>query len=463
MNFNFDLNLVQSQKLVLTPQVKQALEILGIGSQELFEYVEEEMETNPALEAADDSEIDEHESHGTGHLEDEWDDNIRKGEQYGLPGIDIIESISDFTVDKSSVRLSLKEHLMFQLNTSDLDEEFRILGGHIIDNVDENGYLTAGLPEIAAYFNVPLKKLDKVLKALQTFDPPGVCARNLKECLAIQLRQMDIMDENVFMLVDNYLDSLAANKITQISRSTGLSARKIAGIYEIIKKLEPKPGREFFDSDDVKYIIPDCIVKKINNRLEVLINEEAFPLVNICSYYRKVIKEDINIEAKKFIQSRIDSGQWLIKCIELRKNAIRKISECIIDKQGEFFEKGKSHIKPLTMKQVAQETDMHESTVGRTINAKYLQCVWGVFELRYFFTAKNSNGCGGNLTYEDIRKRLECLLKDEDKTTPITDSRLSEMLRNEGVEISRRTVARYRQDMGIPAAFKRKNTSAFKV
>ncbi len=454
MNFSFDLNLVQSQKLVLTPQVKQALEILGMSSQELFEYVEEEMETNPALEAADDSEIDEHENYNEKLDEDEWEEAVHKGKRYEIQDVGTI----DFTIDESSVRLSLKEHLMFQLNTYDLGEEFRAIGEYIIDNTDENGYLTAELSEIAAYFNVPAKRVIKVLEILQTFDPPGICARNLKECLLIQLRQMDIVDENAFMLVEQHLDSLAGNKISKVAKSTGLSVQRITGIYEVIKKLEPKPGREFYNSDDVKYIFPDCMVKKIDNRLEVLINEESFPVVNICSYYRKVVKEDINVEARKFIQSRIDSGQRLIECIELRKNAIRKIAECIVTKQAEFFKKGKSFIKPLTMLQIARETDMHESIVGRTVNSKYLQCSWGVFELRYFFTAKASDRYGKNLSNEDIRKRLEYLLENEDKTAPLTDSELWEMLMNEGVKISRRTVAKYRLELGIPAAFKRKNT-----
>ncbi len=456
MEFNFDLNLVQSQKLVLTPQVKQALEVLRMNSQELFEYIEEQLETNPALEAVDESEMNDHQDLNVKLLEDEWEENINKKEQYGVQGDDTFEDISDFTIDKSSVRLSLKEHLMFQLNTSDLDEEFRVLGEFVIDNIDENGYLKTGLSEIASYFNVPVKRLGKVLDVLQTFDPPGICARNLKECLLIQLRQMDVVDQNVFVLVEDYLDSLADNKITFVAKSTGLNVHKVAELYEFIKKLEPKPGREFYSSDDVKYIIPDCIVKKIKSRYEVLINEDAFPIVNISSYYRKVVKEDINIEAKKFIQSRIDSGLWLIKCIEQRKNTIRKVAECIVNKQSEFFEKGRNYIKPLTMKEIAHEINMHESTVSRTVNTKYLQCAWGVFELRYFFTAKISSGCGNDISSENVKERLKKLFKDEDKMAPLSDSGISEILKKEGIKISRRTVAKYRAELGISVASKRK-------
>ncbi len=457
MDFNFDLNLVQSQKLVLTPQVKQALEILKMNCQELFEYVEEQLEINPALEVAEDDGLSGQEDYSAEAGEDEWEENIAGKEELKTQDADALEDISDFTVDRSSVRLSLKEHLMFQLNTtSELSEKFKAIGEYIIDNIDENGYLTAELPEIAFYFNLPVKKVKRILEFLQTFDPPGICARNLKECLLIQLKQIGGIDENVYRMVELYLDNLADNKIDDVAKNTGLSVKKVTEIFEFIKTLEPKPGREFYSDNHIKYITPDCSVKKIKNRFEVLINEEAFPVLNISGYYRKVVNEDINIEAKKFIQSRINSGLWLIKCIEQRKSTIRSVAECIVSKQIEFFEKGRNYIKPLIMKKVAEEINMHESTVSRTVNSKYLQCVWGVFELRYFFTAKTSTGFGKGISNSDIKEILKEIYKREDKKAPLSDNQIRELLSKEGIGISRRTVAKYRLEIGVPSAAKRK-------
>lgn len=456
MDFNFDLNLVQSQKLILTPQVKQALEILRMNGQELIEYVEEQLEINPALEVDDENEFTGQEEYSSENEEDDWEEALDSVRIKGTQEQDNFKEISDFTVDKSSVRLSLKEHLRFQLNTSELSEKMRLVGEYIIDNIDENGYLTTGLSEIASFLNIPVKETAKVLEVLQTFDPPGISARSLKECLLIQMDQMDNVDDIVYRVVEDYLDDLAENKIAAVAKGTGLSVGKVSEIFEFIKTLEPKPGREFYSDDDIKYIIPDCMVKKIKNKFEVLINEETLPMLNISSYYRKVVNEDINIEAKKFIQSRIDSGSWLIKCIEQRKNTIRKIVEVIVEKQSDFFEKGKNYIKPLTMKEVAGVVGMHESTVSRTVNSKYLQCSWGVFELRYFFTARISSSSGKEISNDNIKEKLKKIIKLEDKKAPLNDSQITELLKQEGIEISRRTIAKYRAEIGIPTVSKRK-------
>lgn len=456
LDFNFDLNLVQSQKLILTPQVKQALEILRMNGQELIEYIEEQLEINPVLEVDDENELTEQEEYALEDEGDDWEEARGSIVGKGTQDEDSFKEISDFTVDKSSVRLSLKEHLRFQLNTSMLSERMRLIGEYIIDNIDENGYLTIGLTEIASFLNIPVRETAKVLGVLQKFDPPGICARSLKECLLIQLDQMDNVDENVYRVVEYYLDNLAENKITAVAKSTGLSVGKVAEIFEFIKTLEPKPGREFYCDDEVKYIVPDCMVKKIKNKFEVLINEEVLPILNISSYYRKVVNEDINIEARKFIQSRIDSGLWLIKCIEQRKNTIRKIAETIVEKQSDFFEKGKNYIKPLTMKEVARIVGMHESTVSRAVNSKYLQCSWGVFELRYFFTAKISTCSGKEISNDNIKEKLKSIIKHEDKKAPFNDSQITELLKQEGIEISRRTIAKYRAEIGIPTVSKRR-------
>lgn len=456
LDFNFDINLVQSQKLLLTPQLKQALEILRMNCQELSEYVQEQLEVNPVLELVEDEGCPDEDSYVTTIEQVEWEDEMDRRRGMKEQEEEISYHGNDMTVDRSSVRLSLKEHLLFQLHTSGLDEDQILIGEYLIGNIDENGYLAAGIGEVAQFFNIPASRVNRVLEHIQTFDPPGICARNLKECLLIQLRQMGDVDPNVITVVEKHLDNVASNKVTVVAKSMGLDHQRVTEIFDFIKTLEPKPGREFGSSEDIKYITPDVIVKEMKNKFEVLINEDSLPLLNVNEYYRGIISEDIGSETRKFIQNKIDSATWLIKCIEQRKNTTRKIAECIVGKQAEFFGKGKNHLRPLTMKAIAREVGMHESTVSRTVNGKYIQCAWGIFEMRYFFTGRISASSGEEVSTENIKARLKSVIKEEDKRNPLSDSDIAEILQKEGLEISRRTVAKYRAEMGIPVVSQRK-------
>ncbi|MFZ5988297.1 MAG: RNA polymerase factor sigma-54 [Bacillota bacterium] len=456
MDFYFDLSLVQSQKIILTPQLRQALEILKMNSQELSEYIQNEMETNPALEISPGYSEPQEEVLPL-LIEDTLNDsyfNSRSG--YSGKSDESSDNFNNITLDNSTVRISLKEHLLLQLHILNIGQKEVEMGEYIIDNIDENGYLPINLSEVAAYFNMPLKKVEKTLKLLQTFDPPGICARDLKECLMIQLRQMDITDKEVFDIVENYLDELADNRISLIAKETGLSIGRVVEVFELIKTLEPRPGREFYCCEDVKYIVPDVIVKSINDRFEVIINEDSIPVVNVSSYYKNVLTEDLNIEAKKFIQSKIDSVHWLMKCIEHRKSTLIKVSECIVKNQADFFIKGKNNIKPLTMKELAREINVHESTVSRTVSGKYMQCSWGIFDMKYFFPLKVSSVSGVETTGDSIKMKIKGIISSEDKKSPLSDSDIVEILRKEDIEISRRTVAKYRTEMGILPSAKRK-------
>jgi len=447
LDFYFDLSLIQSQKIILTPQLRQAIEILKMNSQELSEYILREMETNPALEMNSPfSETQEE----TEELENDnyYDAGVRHD--------DSENRVSRVFLDTSAVGLSLKEHLLLQLHALSMSEIDIEIAEYLIDNVDDNGYLCINLSEVAAFFNIPIRKVEKNLNLLQTFDPPGICARNLKECLLIQLNQMEIQDRDILNIVMNHLDGLADNKLSAVAKETGLSIKRVAEVLEFIKTLEPRPGREFYGLDGVKYIIPDVTVKEINDRFEVLINEESTPPITISSYYKKVLKEDINIEAKKFIQSKIDSVAWLIKCIQQRKNTLIRVSEHIVNSQIEFFKKGKGYIKPLTMKEVAAMLDIHESTVSRTVSGKYLQCSWGVFDMKYFFPPRVLAASGKEITGNSIKKKIQGIIDSEDKKHPLSDSQIVDILKKEGLEISRRTVAKYRCDLKIPSSSKRK-------
>jgi RNA polymerase sigma-54 factor len=447
LDFYFDLSLIQSQKIILTPQLRQAIEILKMNSQELSEHILREMETNPALEMSSPfSETNEE----TKELENDnyYDAGVRHD--------DSENSVNRVFLDDSTVGLSLKDHLILQLHALSMSEIAIEIAEYLIDNVDDNGYLCINLSEVAAFFNTPIRKVEKILNLLQTFDPPGICARNLKECLLIQLNQMGIQDRDILNIVRDHLDGLADNKLSAVAKETGLSIKRVVEVLEFIKTLEPRPGREFYGLDGVKYIVPDVTVKEIDDRFEVLINEESTPSITISNYYRKVLKEDINIEAKKFIQSKIDSVAWLIKCIQQRKNTLIRVSEHIVNSQIEFFKKGKGYIKPLTMKAVAAMLDIHESTVSRTVSGKYLQCSWGVFDMKYFFPPRVLAASGKEIAVNSIKKKVKGIIDSEDKKHPLSDNKIVDILNKEGLEISRRTVAKYRCDLKIPSSSKRK-------
>jgi RNA polymerase sigma-54 factor len=384
LDLYFDLNLVQSQKVVLTPQLKQAYEILKMTSQELFEYVEEQLEVNPALEILD-------------TISTDFDDNYLEMENLLNWQVDLFseeifneryeddDEIDNFkTTTDLDEKLTLKEHLLFQLHTSDLSDGQICIGEYIIDNIDENGYLTIGLTEVAEFFNVSTIKVKKVLEHIQTFDPPGICARSLKECIYLQLKQANKCDRDILKIIEGYLDELAEERFDLISRETGLPIHKVEEVSKFLRTLEPKPGREYYDSNSVRYMIPDIVVKNISGKLEVTINEDSIPLLNINEYYRKILDADVGNEVKRFIINRIESATWLLKCIEQRKVILKKAADFLLQSQMEFFDKGKNYLKPVKLNVISDELGVHESIAEVILNGKYIQCSWGVFELKYF-------------------------------------------------------------------------------
>lgn len=357
MDYNIDFNLVRSQKLLLIPQLKQALEILEMSSQELFHHIEEQMETNPAIEAV---------------LDDKT-------------ACDYIgESQEALQPDDTPAVLSLKEHLLLQLKALELDRLQNMVGEYLIDNTDENGYLNADICEVATFFNISAARVCKVLEILQKFDPAGICARNLKECLLLQLRQMDEIDRNAIHIVDKHLDKLASFDAQTVSKITGIPLEEVFAIFNKIRSLEPRPGREFYDKESSGPLVADIIIRTMNGRLEALINDEAFPEVEISGDFSLPANDYPDAETGLFIRGSLNSAVWLIKCLEQRKNIILKTAQRLLECQQEFFNRGMGYLKRLDTSHFADMMDMHETILLKALTGKYLQCRWGVFELKYF-------------------------------------------------------------------------------
>jgi RNA polymerase sigma-54 factor len=358
LDFNLDFNLVRSQKLLLIPQLKLALDILSMDSRELLNFLEDQLETNPALEA---------------------DMDLR-------PVPESSEDETDVQLQEECANvLSLKQHLLIQLNTLHLDKSGLLIGEYLIDNTDDNGYLKADITEAAEFFNVPSDKVEAVLETLQSLDPPGICARNLCESLLLQLKQLDDTDEDAIKIVGNYLDRIAADDIKSVSDETGLTAERVREIFCKVKGLEPRPGREFYNEDAQSPAPPDIIIRETNDGLEVFNNEEAIPDICISESFQSGASLLAETEGGEYVHESVKSAVWLIKCLEQRKNIIFDIASKLLTFETDFFKNGIKSIQKLNKSSFAAALNMHESIFEKALNGKFLQCRWGTFDFGFFF------------------------------------------------------------------------------
>lgn len=478
MKLGYDLTIEQAQKLVMTPELIQAIQILQFNTQELDAYVEEQLLVNPVLEhsAAEVSEEGSREDHEESfpdaqnqdkpakdsHQEDfDWKEYIRD-RQYD----DISYRQGEYTPDEEkndpleryvSSDVTLPEHLLFQMQCAELSGEEKRVGDYIIESLDENGYLTSSAKEMAEAMGVPEEVIEKVLSVIQTFDPLGVGAADLQECLLIQLRQQGQLTELFELVIRNHLKDLAENRLGTIAREMGISTGEVQLISDVIRMLEPKPGRQFASQGETKYIVPDVIVEKIDEEYVVTINDNSTPHLMVSSYYQSLLHSAEQDEAlSKYLSDRVNSALWLIKSIEQRKQTIYNVVSAVVRYQKDFFEKGSKHLKTLTLKDIAEELGIHESTVSRSINGKYMQCCRGVFEIKYFFSAGVSGSAGEGISSNSIKEFIKEIVDEEDPKSPHSDQDMAEMLQKKGIKISRRTVAKYRDEMHILSSSRRK-------
>ena len=345
------------------------------------------------------------------------------------------------------------EHLLIQLQFSGLGEDDAKIGRYIIEGIDDNGYLTMSADEIAKTMRCDADTVERVLDVIQTFEPTGVGARDLKECIKIQLAAMGELTENFEYIIENMLEELAGNKIAFIAKQLGIKTQEAQAMADLIKKLEPKPGRGYDSDQTVKYVIPDICVEKINDEYVVTTNDSGTPRLMISSYYNRLASEAKgNDELSKYLNNRFNSAIWLMKSIEQRKKTIYNVASAIVSYQQDFFDKGERYLKPLTLKQIADEVGVHESTVSRSINGKYMQCGYGVLELKYFFTSGVMSNEGEGISSNSIKYMIKEIIDGENPKKPYSDLKIAEMLGNDGIDISRRTVAKYREDMGVAAS-----------
>ncbi len=446
MKLGYDLTIEQTQKLALTPELIQAIQILQFSNQELDSYVQEQVLINPVIETAGEKPAEEFELPDPERVTDSYRGEYRREEKQQYP-----------YEQHAANDVTLVEHLMFQLQFAPLCEAKRKTGKYIIESLDDNGYLTQSRQELAAGLGLEPGEIEKVLDVIHTFDPAGVGAEDLSECLIVQLAAQDRLTELKQRVISDFLEDMASNRLAVIAKKLGADTEQIQKIADEIRTLDPKPGRAFASQDETRYITPDVFVEKEDGEYHVIINEGSVPHLMVSSYYRQVLRESANDRnLAEYLNDRINTANWLIKSIEQRKQTIYNVVSAVVRHQRDFFEYGPKHIKPMTLRQIAEDVGIHESTVSRSINGKYMQSPRGVFEIKYFFTSGVSAGGGEGMSSNAVKSIIREMVEKEDSKKPCSDQYMADRMQADGINISRRTVAKYREEMGIPSSQKRK-------
>jgi RNA polymerase sigma-54 factor len=466
-----------SQQLVMTPQLQQAIKLLQLSRLELQDMVLHELEENPVLEETleqdeikdiEQIEIEEKEpipleeseklkevTAGSDTIREmDWESyldgyNYSSGEHYNED--EERPSFENLLTKKET----LGGHLMWQLNLSRFDEQEKAIGTEIIGNIDDDGYLRMPLGEIAIICNISEELAENVLKRIQNFDPPGIAARNLRECLLIQVEQLGMVGGIVHFILRDHLKDLETRRYKQIAKALGVRIQDILVAAKIIAGLDPKPGH-IFTQEEVQYISPDIFVYKIGDDYVVTLNEDGMPILRINPYYLDVKEKELDSNTEEYVTEKMRSAQWLIKSIHQRQRTIFKAAKSIVKFQREFFEKGIEYLRPLVLRDVAEDIGMHESTISRVTTSKYMHTPQGIFEMKYFFNSSISVSGGESIASESVKWKIKELIDAEDQSKPLSDQTLAEMLASSSINIARRTVTKYREMLHIGSSSERK-------
>jgi RNA polymerase sigma-54 factor len=391
-------------------------------------------------------------------FDDNWENYFEDSSDVGpIPSeYEAVDSFPEPTITKSD---SLKEHLIWQLSLSDLSKYECEIGESVIDCIDDDGYLTLSVEELVEQSGVTQEQIEKIIKMIQTFDPIGVGARNLSECLEIQYHIFGIDEPLMLDMIRNYLPDLEHKRFQKIAKEKGIAVQIVQRIADQIGELEPKPGRKYsvFESE---YILPDVFVEKIDGEYQVRVNDDGAPPLRLSRKYRKMIedRENLTREEYEFLKNKVRSAVWLIENIEQRKRTLRKVTEHIISIQKDFLEEGISGLKPLRLRDVAEAVGVHEATVCRVVNNKYVQTSRGLFELKYFFSSSLDSTSAGadDHSAKSVMDKIKELIENENPQKPLSDQKIADILKKDGIVIARRTVAKYREKMDILPTSSRK-------
>ncbi len=460
----------------MTPQLQQAIKLLQLSRLELLETVSQEMEENPVLEEGADGESEQDEER------DAEKDEASEEPPPALPEVTVEERARD-DVDWEAylteyntgwaepryeerdapsfenitdTKTNLSSHLIWQLNMSSMDEVQKEIGIHIIGNLDENGYLDIPLEEISKVTGHPLKKVIETLRLIQAFDPVGVAARDTRESLLIQARFQNLEGTIVEKMIMEHLKDLEEKKYKRIADSLLVTVQDVIAAVSVIQGLDPRPGRVYLN-EEIIYITPDIYVVNVGDNYEIVPNEDGLPKLRINSYYKRLLqnKGSLSEETNAYIQEKLRSAAWLIKSINQRQRTLFRVTESIVRFQREFLDKGITHLRPLVLRNVAEDIEMHESTVSRVTTNKYVYTPQGLFELKFFFNSSIRRIDGEALASESVKEHIRNIIKKEDRAKPYSDKEIEKMMKGLNINVARRTVAKYRESMAILTSRKR--------
>jgi RNA polymerase sigma-54 factor len=485
------MKLVQrmSQRVVMTPLLQQAIQLLQLSTLELEQVVRKELEENPLLEevpvenaenpeaattpgttaeaptAAETAATTETPSKETSSVDGEKADDLPfdlssaifddHGDERTPVSMEERDELPFENLGRSDT--SLGEHLMEQLRLGTADKDVLRIGEAIIGNLDEDGYLRADVGEIAAGMGASPEAVEGALKLIHSFDPPGVAARSVQECLLLQLTADAEPDPVSVEIVERHFEDLERRRYAEIARAMKLPLERVMESIEEIQSLEPKPGRRF-SANDSRYVVPDVTIQKVGDDYVVILNEEGIPRLRVNSLYRSLLRRSGD-EAKQYVEQKLRSAVWLIKSVEQRQRTLRKVAQSLVNFQRDFLDKGLPHLRPLALRDVGDDISMHESTISRVTTNKYVQTPQGLFELKFFFHSGIASENGSMVSSVSVKKTIRDMVAGEDGGKPLSDQEIAQALQGQGLTIARRTVAKYREELGILPSHQRRLSS----
>lgn len=442
--------LEQQQKLIITPELKQAILVLQLPVAELEDYVAAEALDNPLLDLRADGEV-------TPSVDDtpepEWLEYFHDASDLGYlrPAAETLR-----TPEQAAPAPTLADHLAFQLAGLSVSEPLRRACSFLIDSLDQNGYLTLTVAEAAAAQQLRATLVGEALRLLQSFDPPGVGARTLSECLSLQLALRDDAYPLALAIIADHLDDLAAGRLARIATACDVPLTEVEAAAAVVRSLDPKPGRAFSTGENPRYIRPDAVIERVGDEYVVIINDPVTPRLRLSPYYRNLLNQGLDEKTQHYLQDRLRSALWLTRSLEQRRMTLYRIVEAIARFQHPFMAFGVRHLHPLTLRDVAEAIGLHESTISRATANKYVQTPQGCHALRFFFSSGVGQGVGGGVAATSVRQIIRDLIAAEDPSAPLSDEQIAARLDERGIPISRRTVAKYRTEAGLPSSTRRR-------
>jgi len=466
-----------TQQLIMTPQLQMAIKLLQLSRLELLNTIRNELEENPTLEEEiQDSTVEDSapdsaeaiiaaESDQTKEVTIEenipddidWNNYINEYSSSGRTHFESERRESPNFESFIAHKESLREHLLWQFLMTSPTEEEENIGSLIVGNLNDDGYLDSSVEDLAVMSGSDVEAVDRILSLMQTFDPVGVCARNLGECLLIQAKHFGLDNTIVIQIIENHLHHLENKNYRAIAKSLKANIEDVVTAIQVIKSLEPRPGRQFVE-EEPQYINPDVFVHKIEDEFVILVNDDGMPKLHVNNFYKNAFKEDGNFsdDAKEYIQEKMRSATWLIRSIHQRQKTIYRVMESILKFQRGFFEKGIAFLKPMVLRDVAEDIGMHESTISRVTTNKYVHTPRGIFELKYFFNSSIQRVQGEAMASASVQEKIRQIIESENPKKPYSDDKISKILKESNISIARRTVAKYREMMRVLPSNKRK-------